>query len=258
MSTLARKYTSAKRRAYGALSRLAFGVYNKAHELEIRNSHLYLPCHYFESAGTLRAGSTVDKYEQIRETLRQTLGEEPESSVLDLGCNEGYFALRLASEGYWVSGIDADPGYLRVANFLQRRYSINRASFYQLMANKEDLLRLPTFDVVIFMSVFQKWCSQYGFEEAFNMLKVLWHKTDRVMFFEMPDSLESEEFFKDSMPTMGETKEECRAYIKNTLDSLGSCSVTWIADNHMDYRPEQRSLFAVTRVLADQKDGKSP
>ncbi len=240
------------------MSRIAFGIYSKAHELELRNSHLYLPCYYFESASTLRSGSTVDKYGQIRETLRQTLGEEPESSVLDLGCNEGYFALRLASEGYWVTGIDADAGYLRVAKFLQQRYLVNRASFYQLTANKEDLLSLPTFDVVIFMSVFQKWCSQYEFGEAFDMLRVLWQKTNRIMFFEMPDSLESEEFFKDSMPSMGETKEECREYIKNMLESIGSCSVTWIADNPMDYRPEQRSLFAVTRIFEDQKDGNSP
>ena len=255
---LTRLSIGTKRRAARAMSKLAYGFYLKVHELEIRNSHLYLPCRYFETAGTLRSVSTIKRYEQVRGCISETLGEKPESSILDLGCNEGYFTLRLASEGFWVCGIDADPGYLRVARFLQQKYSVHGASFYQLTANKDTILRLPTFDVVIFMSVFQKWCSQFGFSEAFSMLSTLWQRTKRIMFFEMPDSLESADSFKTVLPHMGETKEECRDYIKNTLGGLGSCSVTWIADNDMDYRPERRSLFAITRVpMAPESEGAS-
>ena len=68
------------------------------------------------------------------------------------------------------------------------------------------------------------------------------------MFFEMSDSLQSAESIKDAIPYMGESKDQCREYIKSMLSALSSCSVTWLADFDMDYRQESRSLFAVTRV----------
>ena len=245
---LSRKYTGLKRRAARAVRKLAYRVHLNAHELEVRNSRLYLPCHYFETAGSMRSKSTIGKYDQIRTAISQTLGERPQASILDLGCNEGYFSLRLASEGFWVTGIDGSPDYLNVARFLQQKFAVNGISFYELLADKETISKLPIFDVVLFMSVFQKWCSQYGFLEAREMLSLLWSKTNRVMFFEMSDSLESAESMKDAVPYMGESKDECREYIDSMLGTLGSCSVTWLADYDMDYRRESRSLFSVTRV----------
>jgi SAM-dependent methyltransferase len=245
---LARKYTGLKRKAARLIRKLSYRAYLNAYELEVRNSHLYLPCYYFETAGSMRSNSSINKYDQIRASISQTLGERPQASVLDLGCNEGYFSLRLASEGFWVTGIDGGSNYVNVAKFLQQRFSVNGASFYELLADKETITRLPTFDVVLFLSVFQKWCFQYGFPEAGEMLSQLWDRTNRVMFFEMSDSLESEESIKGVIPYMGETKDQCRDYIIGMLRTLNSSSVAWLADYDMDYRQERRGLFAVTRV----------
>ena len=166
------------------------------------------------------------KYDRIRASISQTLGVGPQASVLDLGCNEGYFPLRLASEGFWVTGIDGGSNYVNVAKFLQQRFSVNRASFHEILADRDTILRLPTFDVVLFMSVFQKWCSQYGLLEAREMLDLLWGKTKRVMYFEMSDSLDSVESVKGAIPYMGESKDQCREYVGKMLNALSSCSVS--------------------------------
>jgi len=244
---LTSKYRSVKLRFSRAVGRFAGSVYSKARESEIRNSYLYLPCNYFETAGTMRPQSTVEKFDKIRSCMPGILGAGTGASVLDLGCNEGYFSLRLASEGFWVTGIDPDPFVINVAKFLQQKYSVNTASFNQVMADAETLKSLPRYDMVLFLSVFQKWCGQHGFDEAREMLSALWGKTDRVMFFEMPDSLETVEDFREALPEMGQTKDECREYIVKMLQSLDSSSVEWLGDFDMEYRQEHRSLFAVTR-----------
>ena len=110
-------YRVAKVRAARAMAKFSQRIYTGAREWEIRNSHLYLPCYYFETAGAMRPVSTVEKYAQILESISKTLGDKPEARVLDLGCNEGYYSLRLASEGFWVCGIDPDPYCLDLDKF---------------------------------------------------------------------------------------------------------------------------------------------
>ena len=46
-------------RAARAMAKLSHRIYNKAREWELHNSHLYLPCYYFETAGSMRSVSTV-------------------------------------------------------------------------------------------------------------------------------------------------------------------------------------------------------
>lgn len=237
-----------KRRAGKFFARIAHSIFIRARETEIRNSQLYLPCHYFETADTMRKSSTVEKYDEVLTCITHNLGDPSAASILDLGCNDGYFALRLATEGFWVTGIDSSPHYINIAKFLQERYSVDRAAFYEVLTDQQNIRGLPTFDVVIFMSVFQKWCSQYGYSNAIEMLRILWGKSKRMMFFEMPDSLETDESFKNILPDMGETKQECRDFIAKMLSRLDSCSVRWLGDHNMDYREEERSLFLLTRV----------
>ena len=65
------------------------------------------------------------------------------------------------------------------------------------------------------------------------------------------------EAFKEAIPYMGETKEQCRDYILDMLASLTSCSVAWLGDYPMDYRQEQRSLFALTRCRSETRYGET-
>jgi len=230
------------------LARVAYRTYVTCRESEIRNSYSYLPNPFFKTRGSLRSESTMRRYERIRGVIAESLGDQVMVSVLDIGCNEGYFSLRLAAEGFWVTGIDGSPDYIGIANFLQLKFAVNKLAFYELTIDKDILNQLPTYEITIFMSVFQKWCSQYGYDASLDMLKSVWSKTNRIMFFEMPDSLESVDIFKKVLPDMGETKDKCKIYITEMLRSLDCCSVTWLGDHEMDYRVEQRSLFAVTRT----------
>src|SRR5688572_13705341 len=70
-------------------------------------------------------------------------------SVCDLGCGNGHIAGRLASLGYDVTGIDASPSGIRIA---QRTYP--NAHFLEALINR-NLTGLPQFDLVISSDVIE-------------------------------------------------------------------------------------------------------
>ena len=74
-------------------------------------------------------------------------------TALDIGCNAGFYAFELARRGATVTGIDADPRYLRQARWaaarmgLEERVSFSRMQVYDLAGSERR------FDLVLFMGV---------------------------------------------------------------------------------------------------------
>jgi len=75
-------------------------------------------------------------------------------SVLDIGCNAGFYCFELAKRGATVTGIDRDPHYLAQARWAAQQYQLeDRISFRQM--HVYDLARLEeSFDLILFMGVF--------------------------------------------------------------------------------------------------------
>jgi tRNA (mo5U34)-methyltransferase len=90
------------------------------------------------------------KWNQIAPYIAEDLSG---ASVLDIGCNAGYYSFEFARRGAQVTAIDVDPHYLRQACWaarhfgLQRNIEFRRASVYSLARGPE------TFDVVLFLGV---------------------------------------------------------------------------------------------------------
>ena len=75
-------------------------------------------------------------------------------SVLDIGCNAGFYSFELARRGAQVTGIDVNPRYLEQARWaatqfgLEDRVEFKRMQVYDLAAYD------GAFDMVLFMGVF--------------------------------------------------------------------------------------------------------
>jgi tRNA (mo5U34)-methyltransferase len=90
------------------------------------------------------------KWQRFRQVLPEDLGGR---SVLDIGCNAGFYALEMARRGAGeVVAIDADPHYLRQARFAARRAGA-RIDFRQMSVYQVAELG-RRFDLVLFMGVF--------------------------------------------------------------------------------------------------------
>lgn len=53
------------------------------------------------------------------------------STIIDLGCSDGFMAIPLAEEGYKVDGIDLDPRCIAIANQRAHEWGVDFAKFYQ-------------------------------------------------------------------------------------------------------------------------------
>lgn len=92
-----------------------------------------------------------EKWEQIAPHLPARLEGW---TVLDIGCNSGFYCLELAKRGAEVTGIDIDPHFLRQARWaasvhgFESRITFHRAAVYDLARRDLD------YDLVLFMGVF--------------------------------------------------------------------------------------------------------
>lgn len=115
------------------------------------------------------------KFEGFRHALPEDLQG---ASVLDIGCNAGFYSLEMARRGAGhVVGIDSDPRYLAQARFAAERAGVpldlRQMDVYDVGSLGER------FDLVIFMGVF------YHLRHPLLALDLLWeHVVDDMMLFQ--------------------------------------------------------------------------
>ena len=159
-------------------------------------------------------------------------------TVLDIGCNAGFYSFELARRGASVTAIDIDPCYLRQARWAAGVYGLEkRVSFHQMQLY--DLAHQDkTYDLVWFMGVF------YHLRYPLLALDIISRITANMMVFQslmMPgrenhtplkniDLFEREVMLRQSWPAM--------AFIEHRLDGDPT---NWWAPNHTAIQAMLRS-----------------
>jgi SAM-dependent methyltransferase len=108
------------------------------------------------------------------------------STVLDIGCSEGYFSRELAKRGYKVTAIDTNRDMAAVTRYLS---IINNVDVECHTGEGEEFLKRSNgFDNVLYLSVFHNNITNLGLAKAIMLLRKLRCKAKR-LFFEVPDGL---------------------------------------------------------------------
>jgi tRNA (mo5U34)-methyltransferase len=99
-------------------------------------------------------------------------------TVLDVGCNAGFYSFKLAERGAKVTAVDLDPHYLRQARWAVRQFGLeDRVEFRQMQVY--HLARLQEqFDLVWFMGVL------YHLRYPMLGLDIVTRKARRLMMFQ--------------------------------------------------------------------------
>ncbi|HEY1235161.1 MAG TPA: TIGR04290 family methyltransferase [Candidatus Binatia bacterium] len=99
-------------------------------------------------------------------------------SVIDIGCNAGFYSFELVRRGAIVTAIDVDNHYLQQARWAARQFGLEeRITFKQMQVY--ELARLKeTYDLVWFMGVF------YHLRYPFLALNIVARKVKRLMVFQ--------------------------------------------------------------------------
>lgn len=217
-----------------------------AHLARVHQDHLPLPelaIHSGNPTTAGRGGTSWKKWRLIKESL-------PAGArlALDVGCNNGFFSLRLASQGLLVLGVDPDADLLRLAQIASLRCATGQVAFCPMAADPKNVRQLPDVDVTLALSVMQRWVRLYGPKAASGMLRTLWAKTRLCLYFEVPNPSQNSKEAR-VLRYFGKTEAACERFLRKMLRGLGGSDVRLLGYLPTDFRPgERRHLFRVRRV----------
>ncbi len=115
------------------------------------------------------------KWNQIKDIIPENLSGK---TVLDIGCNAGFYSIELAKRGAEVTAIDLDTSYLKQAEWvirqfgLEQKITLKQQQVYDLARDDEQ------YDIVWFMGVF------YHLRYPLLALDIVSRKTKEVLVFQ--------------------------------------------------------------------------
>ena len=167
-------------------------------------------------------------------------------TALDVGANVGWFSINLVQRGIQVVAVEQDAKYYRPMLHARARLRLDDLSVMVLGVDDRTVQMLPSADATLFLSVWHHVVRHRGLEAASAVLRALWDRTSRVLFFETGAAeLPSEWGLPKLEPT---PREWLVAYLERTC-SQGKVGFLGM---HPALSPSgdavQRELFAVERT----------
>lgn len=120
------------------------------------------------------------------DAMRPVIERSDVRSAVDIGANVGYFSLALASLGIPTVAVERDPASVRTLLFAARRSNARNVGVLALDVDPATVGLIPRADCVLFLSLWHHLARRHGLEHATEMLKAIWDRTERVLFFESP------------------------------------------------------------------------
>jgi SAM-dependent methyltransferase len=119
-------------------------------------------------------GKNLVKWERIKTILE--LIDISGKRVLDIGCNEGFFSLKMSERGAYVLGGDIDKLRIKKANFVQSILRRPNLEFKVIDIYSQEFQELDSFDLCICMGFLHRVPDPYSAVEAISS------KVDTILF----------------------------------------------------------------------------
>jgi len=171
-----------------------------------------------------KASVTFRRWEAMRACL-----PDRKMSVLDIGCNSGFFSIHLAERGNFVTAVD-NHIYALFVFLAKERLRLGNIAPCNYLLTPDNIATMPCYDCILLLAVFHHWCDHYGSEQALDMLAATYSKAGAILFFEtgQPDSSDTEKIrrYQKHMPDMGNDAE---AWMHGYFKKLGCRKVETIS-----------------------------
>lgn len=195
----------------------------------------------------VRGLGTVERWAAIKADLVERNLE----SLKDIGCCVGFFCISAAEDlGYQCIGFDLNRRFLRLARSAVPRSLRSQCHFLNMSLNPQTIRLVPPTDVTLCLSVWHHWYFHFGQAGATEILKVLWQRTNTVLYFETGEIETAEEF---NLPFT--SQEQAVSWISDYLnkifpDARVSKMGEFRAGNYAHYAHKEikRTLYKIERV----------
>jgi SAM-dependent methyltransferase len=165
-------------------------------------------------------------------------------SVLDIGCNIGYFSFKATEQGMMVFGVEMNPFNITVCNAIKEANQIENCVFIKVIAGIDFLEKMPSFDTIFHFSVFHHWVKNYGEQESKEMMKVLASKCNKTLIFETGQSNEVAKSWSKKLKFMGHDHDK---WITRFLVDIGFDRVQLVGDFPTGLTEVNRNLYVATK-----------
>jgi len=136
--------------------------------LRSRIVDVYQPVPWVGIQKAQRDDSTLKRWWAIENEL-----EGMEGSVLDIGCNMGFFTFQMARRGFFCLGVESEALPYHICNLIKETGEFNNAAFIKATVDENFCRILPTVDITFFLSVFHHVVRQSGLEGATGLMTAL-------------------------------------------------------------------------------------
>ena len=204
-----------------------------------RSFETYQPVFIGEDRIGAGARACVDRWEHIEQVIESTGA----TSLVDLGCAEGYFVQKAAMRGCIALGVDADIRRLTVAQNTSVLNGVDGAGFLYGRITESLVRRLPAFDIVLLLSVLHHVMYEHGIDKAKSLMSAVRDRTRLGLVFDMGQSNETAHEWAALLPQMAPDPE---TWIARFLSDLGFSKVSVIGVSDAFENPVRRLLFLCT------------
>jgi hypothetical protein len=167
-------------------------------------------------------------------------------TAADLGANVGFFTVKLAQRGLATLAVENDDVAYRTALYSVRRADVPNVGVLALALTPETMDLLAPADVIVFLSLWHHFVREYGLLDATAMLRGIWERSKRVLFFETGENEMPDDY---GLPAM---EPDARTWLTNFLAETCEGSEIVHLGEHVAFdaegAPARRNLFAVSRT----------
>jgi len=165
-------------------------------------------------------------------------------SCLDIGCNEGFFVFKLSERGGFCLGIDSGRNEIMTANSIKSIHNVKNTVFTNLHLNSAELKNLPSFEVIIFLSVFHHLVKNNSLEYAKDFVSEISKINRKYLIFETGQPDEEGVAWSEVLSFM---LPDINDWIIKMLQEAGYKNISIIGKNKSIRSNVKRSLFLASK-----------
>lgn len=173
--------------------------------------------------------------------IKEELISRQASSIIDIGCAEGWFVRRAAEDlGCFAIGIEKESKRIIPSEIARLHDDVENCSIIKAKLDPEGIMKLPICDVILCLSVVHHVLRLGGMETTRLFLEALATRAKKALIFEMGTSEEKEMSWVHDLPPMPHGQE---VFIRDLLQSAGFKEIHMLGTS-LSYKKEvERYLY---------------
>jgi len=188
---------------------------------------------------------TDERWQAVAKILR----EYDVRNLLDVGCAEGWFARRAATDlNIFALGIESTDTVI-VGELARLHDRVSRVATVKAFLTPEAIRALPRFDAVLCLSVVHHVIRALGIEAAEQFLAALATRVEKVFVFEIGTA--NEISWTECLPALSHDQE---IFVRDLLGRSGFANVRVIAESAAYHREAQRLLFVAEPARGSKRE----